>query len=159
MSTGVKMITNWYSTNIDLNHLSQRLRIAYALWIAESSPGNLPSLKQIQYSAHYEELSPYIAMIENQGDVKLPQFVILAAGSKVIELFGTELAARKIDDVFTETGRSLVEDVFDDLRNERKPVHCRVSGSPIISKDIEVMVMPLRHNNAAKELALAVYDF
>ena len=153
------MITNWYSTNIDLNHISQRLRTAYALWIAESSPENLPSLKKIQSSIHYEELSPYIAMIENQGDVKLPKFVFLAAGPKVIELFGTELVAQNIDDVFTEAGRSLVEEVFDELQSERKPVLCSVSGSPIICEDVEVIVLPLWHDNAAKELALAVYDF
>ncbi len=153
------MIINWYSTNIDVNHLSQRLRTAYALWVVESSPGNLLSLKQIQSSTHYEELLPYIAVVENQGDVKLPKFVFLTAGSKVIELFGTELAAQNIDDVFTEAGRSLVEEVFDELRSERKPVLCSVSGSPIISEDIEVIVMPLWNDNAAKELALAVYDF
>lgn len=153
------MISNWYSTNIDLNHLSQRLRIAYALWIAESSPGNLPSLKRLQSSARYQELSPYIAIVENQGNIKLPKFVFLSAGPKVAELFGKELTAENIDDVFTESGRSLVEDVFEELRNERKPVHCSVLGSPIISDDIEVIVLPLLHDNATTELALAVYDF
>ena len=159
MGTGKKMISNWYSTNIDLNHLSRRLRIAYALWIAESSPGNLPSLKRLQSSAHYQELSPYIAIVENQGNVKFPKFVFLTAGLKVVELFGKELTAQNIDHVFTESGRSLVEDVFEELRNEHKPVHCSVLGSPIISDDIEVIVMPLLHDDTARELALAVYDY
>ena len=51
------------------------------------------------------------------------------------------------------------EDVFDELRNERKPVLCNVSGSPVIREDIEVIVMPLRRDDSARELALAIYDF
>ena len=153
------MITNWYSTNIDLNHLSRRLRSTYALWVAESGPDNLPSLEQVRSSALYEELSPFTLVVENQGDATLPKYVFLTAGSKIIELFGRELAAQRVEDVFLEAGQILIEDVFAELRTELSPVHCSVTGSPVVSKDIEVIVMPLRHDDAAKELALAVYDF
>ena len=153
------MIINWYSTNIDLGKLSQRLRTAYALWVSVHNPGNLPSLTQIQSSSLYEDLSPYIALDENQGDAKLPKLVRLAAGSKVVELFGANLAAQRLDEVLAESGQTLAEEVFDELRNERKPVHFGVSGSPVISKDVEGIVMPLLHDDEAKELALLVYDF
>ncbi len=153
------MIINWYSTNIDLGNLSQRLRTAYALWISVIEPGELPSLEQIQSSSFYEDLSPYIALTENQGDAKLPKLVRLAAGSKVVELFGADLAAQRLDEVLTEPGQSLAEELFDELRDERKPIHFSVSGSPDISKDVEAIVMPLLHDDAAMELALFVYDF
>ena len=153
------MITNWYSTNIDLDYLSQRLRAAYALWVSASSPSKLPSLDQIQSSSVYEDLSPYIAMVEDQGDADHRTFVFSAAGSKVIELFGVDLTARRIDEVFTESGQSLAEEIFAVLRNERKPVLLSVSGSSVVSKDIEVIAMPLLRVDAATELALLVYDF
>ena len=153
------MIINWYSTNIDLGNLSQRLRTAYALWVSVCNPDNLPSLEQIQSSSLYEDLAPYIALDENQSDAKLSKLVRLAAGSKVVELYGTDLKAQRLDKVLTESGQLLAEEIFEELRNERKPVHFSVSGSPVISKDVEAIVMPLLHDDAAMELALLVYDF
>ena len=76
------MIINWYSTHIDLSDLSQRLRIAYALWIASSSPGKLPHLKQIELSHEYEKISPYVALVENQGSAEQPKLTFLTAGLK-----------------------------------------------------------------------------
>ncbi len=129
------------------------------MWISVRSPGELPSLEQIQSSGLYEELSPYIALTENQGDAELPKLVRLAAGSKVVELYGADLVARRLDEVLPESGQSLAEEIFDELRDERKPVHFSVSGSPVISKDVEAIVIPLLHDDAAMELALFVYDF
>ncbi len=153
------MITNWYSTNIDQDYLSQRLRTAYALWISVSSPGKLPSLDQIRSSSLYEDLSPYVAITEDRGDGNLRNVVFLAAGSKVVELFGADPTARRLDEVLTASGQSLGEELFDVLRDERKPVHLKVSGSPVVSKDLEAIVMPLLHDDAAKALTLLVYEF
>ncbi len=152
------MIINWYSTHIDLGNLSQRLRTAYALWVSVIDPGNLPNLKQIQSSSFYEDLSPYIALTENQGDAELPKLVRLSAGSKVVELYGADLTGQRLDEVLTDSGQLLAEEIFDELRNQRKPVHFSVSGSPNLSKDVEAIVMPLLHDDAAMELALFVYD-
>ena len=153
------MIINWYSTNIDPSKLSQRLRNAYALWVSVSGPGIFPSLEQIQSSGLYEDLSPYIAITENQGDAEHPKLVFLSVGSKVVELYGTDVSDQPLEEVLMESGQSLAEEIFDDLRNERKPVHFSVSGSPVISTDAEAVVIPLAHDDAAKELALLVYDF
>ncbi len=153
------MIINWYSTHIDLGNLSQRLRTAYALWVSVIDPGILPNLKQIQSSSFYEDLSPYIALTENQGDDILPKLVRLAAGSKVVDLYGADFAAQPLDDVLTESGQLLAEEIFDELRNERTPVLFSVSGSPSTGKDVKAIVMPLLHDDRAMELALFVYDF
>ena len=110
------MIINWHSTNIDLSKLSQRLRNAYALWVSVSGPGNLPSLKQVQSSSFYEELSPYMALSENQGDANLPKLVRLVAGSKVVELYGADFAEQRLDEVLTASGQILAIEIFDELR-------------------------------------------
>jgi hypothetical protein len=153
------MIINWYSSNIDLNNLSRRLRTGYALWLAESERDRQPSLNQMQSSSYFADLAPYVLTMENQGDAEAPAYVLLSAGPKVTQLFGRELAARRVEEVFEETGQSLISEVLQELRTARKPVYCRVTGSPVVAKDVEVIVIPLQHDDAAKELVLAVYDY
>jgi hypothetical protein len=45
------------------------------------------------------------------------------------------------------------------LLNEGKPVHISVAGSEVISDDIEVIQVPLQHDDAAMYLTMLVYDF
>ncbi len=153
------MITNWYSTNIDPDYLSERLRAAYALWLSQSTAKTIPSLVQIRSSGLYGDLALYIAVVEVEGDDEHREFVFTEAGKKVVELFGIELATRRIGDVFTEAGQSLAEEIFAAMRNEKKPVLVSVSDSPIVSDDIKVIQMPVTDNDGSTELALLVYDF
>ncbi|MFP6749152.1 MAG: PAS domain-containing protein [Alphaproteobacteria bacterium] len=155
------MISNWHTTHIQPDSLSRRLKTAYALWLWESvnSPGELPSLKQIQSASLYQNLAPYVAIAEGRSDANIRAYVFSAAGAKVVELFGAELASRRFDEVFTESSQIMAEEARGDQDNERKPIHYAVRDSPNISKDIEVITMPLQHDDAAMNMTWLVYDF
>ena len=119
----------------------------------------MPSLKQIQSASLYQNLAPYVAIAEGRSDANIRAYVFSAAGAKVVELFGAELASRRFDEVFTESSQIMAEEARGDQDNERKPIHYAVRDSPNISKDIEVITMPLQHDDAAMNMTWLVYDF
>ncbi len=155
------MITNWYSTNIDPGYLSRRLRIAYAMWLWESvnCEDQLPRLEQLQARRLYSEISPFIAIAEGPRGGNLNTFIYASVGAKIEEVYGQKMTARQLDEVLTDTGRALAEESYAALLKERRPVHMGVKGSPVLSKEVEIIVMPLRHENSDMETAGLVYDY
>lgn len=155
------MITNWHTTHIEPGSLSRRLKTAYVLWlwVTVNHPDELPSLDQIQSSDLYQDLSPYIVIAVGQSGADASMFTIIVAGSKVEELFGKELTALRFEDILTKSGQALAEETVAILRKEHRPVHLSVAGSSVVSDDLEVIQMPLRHNNPAMEMALLMYNF
>ena len=153
------MIINWYSAIIDPGRLSRRLRTAYVLWLSLGVLDELPSLEQIRSSDHYRDLEPYMAIAEGRGDTDIRDTVFSAAGPKVVELFGMDITARRLDKILTESGQTLAEETFTAMRDEGKPIHLSIAGSPIVSHDIEVIQMPLRHDDKAMHVTMLVYDF
>ncbi len=155
------MITNWHTTHIEPGSLSQRLKTAYVLWLWETvnHPDELPKLSRIQSSSLYKDLSPYIVVAEGESGGSALAFIITEAGAKVEELFGMELASRRLEEVLTKSDQALAEETAAILRKEQKPVHLSVAGSSVITDDIEVIQMPLRHDNATMEMSLLMYDF
>ncbi len=155
------MITNWYTAHIEPASLPGRLRAAYALWLwlFVNNGDELPGLEQIRAAEIYHSLAPYLSTVEGPAGAPAGQFAFASVGAKVTELFGQDLSARTVDKVLTETGQVLAEETIAILREERKPVHLSVSGSTVVSQDIEVIQLPLRHPDAAMEMALLAYDF
>jgi hypothetical protein len=64
-----------------------------------------------------------------------------------------------MDDILTDAGRTLAAESYAALRKERRPVHLGIRGSPLVSKEIEVIVMPLRHPDEGMELAGLIYEY
>lgn len=155
------MITNWYSTNINPVHLSRRLRIAYALWLWETvnNQDELPSLEQIQSARLYDDISPYTAIAEGRRGGDACAFTYASVGKKIDEVYGRELTALPLGEVLTDAGRTLAAESFAALRKERRPVHLGVQGSPVLSGAIQMIVIPLRHDDDEMELAGLVYDY
>jgi hypothetical protein len=155
------MITNWHSTHIDPGHLSRRLKVAYAMWLWQSvnCEDNLPTLDQMQSRRLYDEISPYLAIVEGRAGSGIDSFFYASAGTKVEDLYGVSLNARRMEEIHTEAGRRLAEESFALLRKERRPVHLGIRGSPVLSSEIQMIVLPLRHINGDMELAGLVYDF
>ena len=153
------MITNWYSTNILPEFLSKRLRIAYSIWLGESSSGEFPELKHYLAAVENKDIQAYSTAINQRADQDRFNLFFSDVGSKVDELFGTELTAKHFDEVLSSPGQSLAQEVFELLQSERKPVHARVTGSTVMSHDIESLLLPLSHRDPAIRRALFVCDF
>ncbi len=153
------MITNWYSTNIMPEFLSTRLRIAYSVWLGESSSGEFPELKQYFAAVENKGVQDYSTALNQRADQNRFNLFFSDVGSKVNELVGIELTAKNFDEVLSAPGQSLAQETFELLQNEHKPVHARVTGSPVLSHDIESLLLPLSHRDPAIRRALFVCDY
>ena len=129
------------------------------MWLSLSSQGELPTLGQVQSSNLYHDLAPYIAITEGQTGADIRHSIFSAAGAKVVELYGKDITTLRLDQVFSDSSQTMAEETSPVLLNEGKPVHISVAGSEVISNDIEVIQVPLQHNDAAMYLTMVVYDF
>ncbi len=155
------MIINWYTANIEPGSLSRLLRTAYVLWLWESlnCDDEPPSLSSIKASPHFDLLSENAVVAQGARGIGGTSFVIVEAGSNVETLFGAKLVGKSFEEILSKSGQALAEETVATLREKRRPVHLSVAGSDVVSKDIEVMQMPLRHEDDAAEMAILVYDF
>ena len=129
------------------------------LWQSVNCEDSLPTLDQIQSRRLYEEISPYLAIVEGRTGSAFDGHFFASAGAKVEALYGVSLNAKCMEEIHTEAGRRLAEESFALLRKERRPVHLGIRGSPVLSSEIQMIVLPLRHINGDMELAGLVYDF
>jgi hypothetical protein len=155
------MITNWYPNNIDPNFLSRRLRIAYTMWLWETvnCEDRPPSLDQLNACRLFSDIEPFMAVAEGPTGNKFSTFTYAYVGAGVEEVYGQKLYAQPMNTILTVAGRALVEESYAALRKGRRPVHFGISGSPVLSTEIEVIVMPLRHLKDNMELAALVYQY
>ncbi len=86
-------------------------------------------------------------------------FTYTYVGAGVEEVYGQKLYAQPMNTILTVAGRALAEESYAALRKGRRPVLFGISGSPVLSTEIEVIVMPLRHLKDNMELAALVYQY
>ena len=155
------MITNWYSTTINPAYLSRRLRIAYTMWLWETVnwEDQLPSLDQLKARRLFSDIEPFMAVTEGPAGDDISTFTYACVGAGVEAIYGKKLHARPMNDILTDAGRALAAESYAALRKGRCPVHFGISGSPLLSTEIEVIVMPLRHLKDDMELAALVYQY
>ena len=155
------MTTDWYSTAFDPLTLPERLQRAYNYWLSRADNSGLPTPSRFNPLDLPHELLTYLAVLELAQDGSSGDGRFRLVGGRVVELFGTQVGGQSLGKMLSSSGRSLIEDLSEQLSDERRPIYVKVTNARSLSTKatIDMLVLPLALTPDHANLAIMVFHF
>ena len=155
------MTTDWYSTAFDPLTLPERLQLAYKYWLSRADQSGMPEPGQFNVLDLPPDLLTYLAVLELADEAGSGDGRFRLVGGKVVELFGAQVGGQSLGKLLTSRGRSLIEELSEQLVDERRPIYVKVTNALSLSTKatIDMLILPLALSPDHANLAIMMFHF
>ncbi len=154
------MAIDWFSTTFDPTSLPKGLQAAHRYWLSQADDDGLPSASRFNPLDLRSELLPNIAIVDIGAVLDSDSGSYLMVGSNLVSLFHDRVGAGKLSELLSENRKPLIEDLGEQMAEERRPIYVRFEDTTDQGIDflIKLLILPLALEEGGPNLIVSVYD-
>jgi hypothetical protein len=119
------MAIDWFSTAFDPTNLPGNLQAAYSYWLSRTQGNELPPLERFNPLELPLELLPNTVIFDMGTAAGHENGRYLMIGTNMVKIFKARIGPGKLTELIAENRRPLLEDLSEQLIEERRPIHVR----------------------------------
>jgi hypothetical protein len=152
------MAIDWFSTAFDPTSLPPNLQAAYRHWLSCTDGSGLPEAAHFNPLELPVELLPNIAIFDmgQPGDAGTGRYLMV--GTELVRFYGLRVGAGRLSELIADNRQALLEDIGDQLAEDRRPVHVRFAdkGDQGVDFAVDLLLLPLGLSQDGPNLVVGV---